>query len=241
MVTFDETGARAFGDLSEQFSQRRVATVVDGEVLSAPLVQERIDAGRIQITMGGSSASGDLAADANDLAMALRAGLLPYPLVAADETVVTPTFGGGQVTAALAALVLLGFVIAALAVWRLRGWAFALVLAPLCGLAGLAGLAVMSATGSLFLVVGLLLGMALARVATVLLAARRDEPKITFALGIVPRAALAVLGGALLPMSVGPLRAAASGLFASVVVGVPLGALIALAYVALFSSGPRAR
>ena len=57
----DDCKAR-FADFSEQNVGRKIALVVDGEVLSAPIVQERIDGGEIAMSLGGESTPEEAAA-----------------------------------------------------------------------------------------------------------------------------------------------------------------------------------
>jgi len=52
MVVFTDQGAQTMGDFSEALVGRRFAIVMDGEVLSAPRVNEPIRGGRAQITLG---------------------------------------------------------------------------------------------------------------------------------------------------------------------------------------------
>jgi preprotein translocase subunit SecD len=57
-------------------------------VTSAPLVQSEIAGGRAMITLGAPRDPADLAAEARDLVVTLRAGARPSPLVLARESII---------------------------------------------------------------------------------------------------------------------------------------------------------
>jgi preprotein translocase subunit SecD len=81
---FSERGARAFGQLTQENIGRPVAIVFDGEVLTAPVIQTPILGGAGQIT-GNFTVQ-----QANDLAVLLRAGMLPVKLTVVERTTVEP-------------------------------------------------------------------------------------------------------------------------------------------------------
>ncbi len=79
MVTFDKEGGHFFAELTREQTGNKLAILLDGHVQSAPVVQEAIGGGRIQINLG----AGDpitLARQADEMAAALRAGSLDTPL-----------------------------------------------------------------------------------------------------------------------------------------------------------------
>lgn len=102
-ITFDAKGARQFGKLTTKFVGSRMAIVLDGQVYSAPSLREPILGGSASIT--GSFTS----AEAQDLAMILRAGALPAPVKFAEERSIGPSLGADSVTAGKNAIVI-GFV-----------------------------------------------------------------------------------------------------------------------------------
>lgn len=69
-VDFTPAGARQFSDLTARITGHKLAVLVDGTVVSAPVIASRIDGGRAQITLGPSSHA---AADVAALAAALNA------------------------------------------------------------------------------------------------------------------------------------------------------------------------
>ncbi|MGD9536260.1 MAG: protein translocase subunit SecD [Alphaproteobacteria bacterium] len=100
---FDALGARRFGDVTKENVGKPFAIVLDGKVISAPVIREPI--------LGGSGViSGSFTtATANDLALLLRAGALPAPMVVIEERTVGPDLGADSIrageTAAMVGLV----------------------------------------------------------------------------------------------------------------------------------------
>jgi preprotein translocase subunit SecD len=72
-IRFDAEGADAFARLTAENVGERIAIVIDGEVLTAPIVREPISGGRVQIS---GNFTGE---EANGLAVALAGGQLPVP------------------------------------------------------------------------------------------------------------------------------------------------------------------
>ena len=92
-MRFDPTGSRRFGDTTSENVGKRFAIVLDGKVISAPVIQEPILGGVGQISGNFTIAS------ANELAVLLRAGALPAPLVVLEERTVGPGLGADSVRA----------------------------------------------------------------------------------------------------------------------------------------------
>ena len=97
-TVFDASGARRFAKLTTEHVNERFAIVLDGKVLSAPVIREPIPGGRGQIS-GGFSLQG-----AKDLAVLLRSGALPAPLQVIEERTVgaglgADTIAGGKIGA----------------------------------------------------------------------------------------------------------------------------------------------
>lgn len=53
-LSLDEIGARRFGEITEANIGRQIAIVIDGFVVTAPVVQEKISFGRLQLTLGNA-------------------------------------------------------------------------------------------------------------------------------------------------------------------------------------------
>ena len=102
--TFNSIGARRFGDITRANVNHRFAIVLDGKVISAPVIREPITGGRGQISGSFTAAS------ANDLAVLLRAGALPAPLTVVEERSVGPELGADSIRAGAISLAV-GFVL----------------------------------------------------------------------------------------------------------------------------------
>ncbi len=104
---FDSLGSRKFGMATSKNVGRRLAIVLDNQVISAPTVQSAITGGSGIITGQFSAES------ATELAMLLRSGALPAPLVVLEERTVGPGLGTDSIEAGtqacLIALVLIIF------------------------------------------------------------------------------------------------------------------------------------
>ncbi len=101
---FDRVGAKRFGRATTKGVGKRLAIVLDGKVISAPVIQEAIVAGSGQIT-------GDFTfQSATDLALLLRSGALPAPLEILEERTVGPGLGQDSIKSGLSALVI-GFIL----------------------------------------------------------------------------------------------------------------------------------
>lgn len=96
-LTFDSVGARLFERITEENVHKRLAIILDGNVYSAPVIQEKISGGRAQIT-------GRFTMDeAKDLAIVLRAGALPAPVNIVEERTVGPSLGKDTIEAGIKA------------------------------------------------------------------------------------------------------------------------------------------
>ncbi len=72
-ITFTPEGGRRFEELTASLVDRRLAIVLDGRVMSAPVVMERIGGGRAVISLGVGGFE-ELLAEAYGIAAALRSG-----------------------------------------------------------------------------------------------------------------------------------------------------------------------
>ncbi len=126
---------------------RRVAIVLDGEVISSPSVGAQIACG-VGITGGTTQITGTFTQDqAQDLAALVQGGALPVPVEVIEQRTVGPTLGAAAIDASVQA-VLLGVAATAVfivAVYRLMG--LLAVVALLCyGLISYAALLTLGAT-----------------------------------------------------------------------------------------------
>lgn len=97
---FDNTGARRFGEITQEYTGRLFAIVLDDKVISAPRIREPILGGSGIIT-GSFSFE-----EANNLAVLLRAGALPAPLTIVEERTVGPDLGADSIAAGKLASIL---------------------------------------------------------------------------------------------------------------------------------------
>ena len=102
--TLSSIGGKIFGDFTAKSIGKRLAVVLDGKVFSAPVIRERIGGGSGQIS-GGFSVN-----EAGNVAIALRSGALPAPVVMLEKRSVGPSLGADSINASLFALIS-GFII----------------------------------------------------------------------------------------------------------------------------------
>jgi len=96
-ITFNGSGGRKFGRVTQENVNKPFAIILDGKVLSAPNINEPILGGRAQISGNFTVQS------ANQLAIALRSGKLPVKLNVVDERTVGPQLGADSIRAGLIA------------------------------------------------------------------------------------------------------------------------------------------
>jgi preprotein translocase subunit SecD len=102
-ITFDAQGGARFARLTTDNVNKPFAIILDGEVLSAPTINEPIYGGTAQISGGFTVET------ANQLAIALRSGALPVDLTVIEERTVGPDLGADSIErGAIALLVGLG-------------------------------------------------------------------------------------------------------------------------------------
>jgi preprotein translocase subunit SecD len=108
---FNPTGARAFGDYTAANVGQPFAIVLDGEVISAPNIDEPIPGGSGQIS-GSFTVQ-----DSIDLAILLRAGALPAEITFLEERTIGPELGqdsidAGQRAAVVGMIAVIAFMVA---------------------------------------------------------------------------------------------------------------------------------
>ena len=86
-LEFSDEGGKKFADLTARNVGKQIAIVLDGEVLTAPVVQEAITGGRAQIS-GSRNVE-----EAEHLAILLRSGSLPVIIEVLENRTVGPTLG----------------------------------------------------------------------------------------------------------------------------------------------------
>ena len=88
---FDTTGAQKFGKATSENVGKRFAVILDGVVITAPVINTAITGGSGIITGNFSSQ------EATDLSVLLRAGALPAPLSIIEERSVGPGLGADSI------------------------------------------------------------------------------------------------------------------------------------------------
>lgn len=102
-LSLDDRGKDEFAEVTRNNVGRLLAIVLDGKVQSAPRLNEEISGGEAQIS--GSFTP----EEATELALVLRSGALPAPIIINEERTVGPSLGLDSIQKSLFALVL-GFV-----------------------------------------------------------------------------------------------------------------------------------
>ncbi|MDA9598338.1 protein translocase subunit SecD [Candidatus Pelagibacter sp.] len=102
--TLDRVGAKRFGKATSTGIGKKLAIVLDGKIISAPIIQDTIASGNGQISGGFTFQS------ATDLALLLRSGALPAPLNIIEERTVGPDLGQDSINAGMFAL-MIGFLL----------------------------------------------------------------------------------------------------------------------------------
>ena len=102
--TLDRVGAKRFGKATSTGIGKQLAIVLDGKIISAPVIRDTIASGSGQISGGFTFQS------ATDLALLLRSGALPAPLNIIEERTVGPDLGEDSIKAGMIAL-LIGFIL----------------------------------------------------------------------------------------------------------------------------------
>lgn len=116
-MTFSPEGAKIFGKLTAENVHRPMAIVLDGKVISAPVINEKIEGGQAQISLGRGMDPQAKMQEAKDLALVLKAGALPAPVEIREKRQVGRTLGQDTVargTLAMAVGTALVFVFMAL-------------------------------------------------------------------------------------------------------------------------------
>ena len=181
-IDFDRKGGRIFSKITEENVKRRLAIVLDNRVYSAPVIQEKISGGRARITGNFTTE------EANDLAIALRAGALPAPVRILEERTVGPSLGQDSIRKGLISMAIGGVLVIFFMVFYYR---FSGIIADMALTMNIlliaAGLAGFQATLTLPGIAGIILTIGMAVDANVLIFERIREE---MSLGKTPRSAV---------------------------------------------------
>ncbi len=181
-LSFNPAGAKTFEEITGQNIKKRLAIILDNNVYSAPVIQDRIAGGSAQIT-GTFTMQ-----EAKDLAIVLKAGALPAPLNRLQNLTVGPSLGrdsieAGKIAGIISIILVIGFMIL---YYRLSGVIadFALVLNVVLLMGAMGAL---NATLTLPGIAGIILAIGMAVDSNVLMFERMREELRT---GKTPRAAV---------------------------------------------------
>ena len=169
----DKEGARLFGEMTKNNIGRSLAIVLDDKVITAPVIRSVIAGGRGEIS--GSFT----VAEANELALLLRAGALPAPLNVIEERTVGPDLGSDSISmgipiGVIGAILVLVFMLAIYGSW---GFIASLSLTLNIGLI-FGVLSVLGATLTLPGIAGIILSIGMAVDANILINERiREETR----------------------------------------------------------------
>ena len=171
--TLDRLGAQKFGRTTTDNVGKRLAIVLDGQIVSAPNINE-------PITSGNGMISGNFSfQEATDLALLLRSGALPTPLLVVEERTVGPDLGEDSIRSGITSLII-GFALVILFMfYKYRIFGLIANVALIANLVMLVGvLTILEATLTLPGIAGIILTVGMAVDANVLIFERiREELK----------------------------------------------------------------
>ncbi len=171
--TLDRLGAQKFGRATTDNVGKRLAIILDGEIVSAPNINE-------PITSGNGMISGNFTfQEATDLALLLRSGALPTPLIVVEERTVGPDLGEDSIKSGITSLIV-GFILVILfMLYKYKIFGLIANIALIANLLMLIGtLTILEATLTLPGIAGIILTVGMAVDANVLIFERiREELK----------------------------------------------------------------
>lgn len=173
---FDAQGAADLDSFTGNNVGKRMAIVLDDNVVMAPTIQERIGGGSGRITLGRAGAVQERLKEAQMLALALKAGALPAPVTTGEVRQVGASLGDemirkGGMAAGLGMLIVLVLMV----VYYRGSGLIANVALVLNGVLIFAGLALFGATLTLPGIAGFVLTLGMAVDANVLIHERIRE------------------------------------------------------------------
>ena len=172
--SLDRVGSKRFGKATTTGVGKRLAIVLDGKVISAPVVRDAIIGGSGQISGGFTFQS------ATDLALLLRSGALPAPLNIIEERTVGPDLGQDSINSGILALVIGFFLVIFFMLYKYKIFGLIANVALIANLFLLVGiLTLFEATLTLPGIAGIILTVGMAVDANVLIFERiKEEVKV---------------------------------------------------------------
>ena len=168
--SLDRIGSQRFGQATTKNIGKRIAIILDGEAISAPVIQD-------SITSGSGTISGNFTFQtATDLALLLRSGALPTPLIIAEERTVGPDLGEDSIKSGIISLFVGFFLVIIFMIFKYRYFGVIANIALISNLLMLIGiLTLMEATLTLPGIAGIILTVGMAVDANVLIFERIKE------------------------------------------------------------------
>ena len=122
VLNFSEEGAKKFADATEKLVGKTLAIYLDEEELMAPQVNEKIESDTAIITLGGSSFA-EKKAQAQEYAMLIDSGALPFSLEIITKEYVGPYIGQKalEVSAYVAIISVIAIAVIMIIAYRLPG------------------------------------------------------------------------------------------------------------------------
>jgi preprotein translocase subunit SecD len=180
-IKFNKKGAKEFAKITEKNVNRRLAIVLDNEVYSAPVIEERIPGGEARITGNFTDES------AKNLALVLREAF-PAPVKILYEKTIGPSLGSDSIRLGLLSMYIGGILVILFMVIYYKGAGLIADMALILNILLIAGgLAAFGATLTLPGIAGIILTIGMAVDANVLIFERIREE---LTLGRTPRAAI---------------------------------------------------
>ncbi len=185
-LEFKPQGASVFCDVTTNNVKKRFAILLDGQVRSAPQINEAICGGRAQITLGNSSMDAD--AEAQTLALVLRTGSLTAPVDIGEVREIGPSLGRDAIQSGVRASLIGGaFIAVFMLAWYRSAGVVAIIALALNVLLVFASLAMFGATLTLPGIAGVALTVGMAVDANIIVYERIREE---LALGVSARKAV---------------------------------------------------
>lgn len=170
LMDMDDVGSEKWAQITGANIGKQVAVVLDSQVYTAPTIQDKITGGRSQITGMANQA------EANLLAVILKAGALKAPVRIIEERVVGPSLGEDSIRRGVtSSLISFALVILFMLAYYSVGGAVADVALLMNVLLVVAGLAAFGGTITLPGIAGLILSTAMAVDANILIFERIRE------------------------------------------------------------------
>ena len=169
-LEFDDIGAKLFEQITGANVKKRLAIILDNNVYSAPVIQERIAGGRAQITGRFDTK------EASDLAIVLRAGALPAPVKIIEQRTVGPSLGQDSIRQGIIATLISAALVVCFMIFYYRVAGIVADIALVLNIVlTLATLAIFRATLTLPGIAGLVLSIGMAVDANILIHERIKE------------------------------------------------------------------